>query len=87
MLRNPRKTLQMCNNKVTVSLPLTEIDIEEIIDRVSEAIGRTSVGDIEDVDLETYGLQSGYILVYDSISQKWQSTNYLDRQIVDGGEY
>lgn len=77
----------MCNNKVTVSLPLTEIDIEEIIDRVSEAIGRTSIRDIEDVDLETYGLQSGYILVYDNISQKWQSTNYLDRQIVDGGEY
>ncbi len=68
-------------------MPLTEIDIEEIIDRVSEAIGRTSIGDLEDVDLETYGLQKGYILVYDNISQKWQSTNYLDRQIVDGGEY
>ena len=87
MLRNPRKTLQMCNNKVTVSLPLTEIDIEEIIDRVAEAIGRASIADIEDVDLTTYGLYDGYVLVYDHISKKWQSTNYLDRQIVDGGEY
>ena len=87
MLRNPRKTLQMCNNKVTVSLPLTEIDIEEIIDRVTETIGRTALGDLEDIDLKTYGLNDGYILVFDHISKKWQSTNYLDRQIVDGGEY
>lgn len=77
----------MCNNKVTVSLPLTEIDIEEIIDRVVEAIGRPSIANNEDVDLTTYGLYDGYVLVYDHISKKWQSTNYLDRQIVDGGEY
>lgn len=77
----------MCNNKVTVSLPLTEIDIEEIVDRVAETIGRISIADIEDVDLTTYGLYDGHVLVYDHISKKWQSTNYLDRQIVDGGEY
>ncbi len=87
MLRNPRKTLQMCNNKVTVSLPLTEIDIEQIIDRVVEAIGRTSLSELEDVDLQSFGLKDGSLLIYNSISQTWQSSTYLDRQVVDCGEY
>ena len=87
MLRNSVKQLQCANNVVTVALPLTSIDIDEIVNRVSETIGRTSIGDLEDVDTDTFGLNDGYVLVYDEITQKWQSTNILDRQIIDAGTY
>lgn len=87
MIRNPNHVLQCTNNVVTVALPLTSIDIDEIVNRVSETIGRTSIKDLEDVDTDTFGLQDGYMLVFDEITQKWQSTNILDRQIIDAGEY
>ena len=87
MLRNSVRQLQCTNNVVTVALPLTSIDIDEIVNRVSETIGRTSIGDLEDVDTDTFGLSDGYMLVFDEITQKWQSTNILDRQIIDAGEY
>lgn len=87
MIRNSKSVLQCVNNVVTVALPLTSIDIDEIVNRVSETIGRTSINDLEDVDTDTFGLSDGYMLVFDEITQKWQSTNILDRQIIDAGEY
>ena len=87
MLRNSTKTLQCTNNVVTVALPLTSIDVDEIITQVADTIGRSSINSLEDVDTDTYGLDNGYVLVYDSITQKWQSTQYLYQQIVDAGEY
>ena len=87
MYRSPRRTLANCHNVVSVSLPLTEIDINVIIERVAEAIGRTSIADIEDVDLNTFGLEDGSLLIYNSVTKTWQSSTYLDRQRVDGGTY
>lgn len=87
MYRSPRRTLANVHNCVSVSLPLTEIDINVIIERVVEAIGRTSIADIEDVDLNTFGLKDGSLLIYNAITETWQSSTYLNRQRVDGGTY
>lgn len=87
MLRSPRRTLANTYNCVSVSLPLTDVDIEMIINRVAEAIGRTSIADIEDVDLQTFGLEDGSVLIYNAVTKTWQSSTYLDRQKIDGGEY
>ena len=87
MLRSTRRTLANCNNILSVSLPLTDIDIEMIINRVAEAIGRTSIADIEDVDLQTFGLKDGSLLIYNGVTETWQSSTFLDRQRIDGGEY
>lgn len=87
MYRSPRRTLSNCHNVVSVSIPLTEIDINVIIERVAEAIGRTSIADIEDVDLATFGLEDGSLLIYNAVTETWQSSTYLDRQRVDAGTY
>lgn len=87
MLRNCQKALQCVNNVVTVALPLTSIDLDELITKVSEAIGRTSISNIEDVDTETYGVKNGSLLIYDEVTKKWQSSTYLVSQLVDAGEY
>ena len=87
MLRNPRKTLQSVNNCVTVALPLTSIDVQQIVNQVVEIIGKQTVSELEDVDLDTYGLEDGSVLVYNAFTQQWQSTTYIDRQHIDAGEY
>jgi len=87
MYRSPRRTLANCNNVVSVSLPLTEIDLTVIADRVVETIGLKSLEDLGNVDTETYGVETGSILVYNSEIQKWQSTTRLIYQQIDAGEY
>ena len=91
MLRNPKKTLQAINNCVTVALPLTSIDMEHIIESVTESItdklGDMSIENISDVDLVTEGVEDGSLLVYKAETQKWQSTRKLERQIINAGEY
>lgn len=87
MYRSPRRTLANVHNCVSVSLPLTEIDINVIIEKVVDAIGRTSIADIEDVDLNTFGLEDGSLLIYNDVTKTWQSSTYLDRQRIDAGEY
>lgn len=87
MLRNPRKTLQSVNNCVTVALPLTSIDVEQIVNQVVEIVGSPAISDMTDVDFDTYGLEDGAILVYNGVTQQWQSTTYIDRQHIDAGEY
>lgn len=76
MFRSPRKTIANCNNVCTVSLPLTEIDINVIVRRVTEAIGMTSLGDFPDVNIED--VSEGNVLVYNEAKRVWQNTNHLD---------
>lgn len=76
MFRSPRKTITNCNNVCTVSLPLTEIDINVIVRRVTEAIGMTSLGDFPDVNIEDVG--EGNVLVYNEAKRAWLNTNHLD---------
>ena len=45
----------------------------------------TNLGSIPDVDL-TY-LPDGSLLVYSAAVQKWQSTNILQNQIMESGQY
>lgn len=80
MYKDPRKTLQAINNRVTVSLPLASIDIDLIGDKLK-------VENLADVDTETFGKTDGVVLVYNQAAQKWQSTTLLDRQQMDAGEY
>lgn len=87
MLRDPRKTLQAVNNCVTVALPLTSIDIDVIVQHVLQTIGDFKIDKLVDVDLETYGLRDGSLLIYSQKNNKWQSSTYLNKQSIDAGEY
>ena len=80
LLRDPKRTVCAINNKVTVSLPLTQIDVKDIANKIN-------IEDLADVDIETYGKNDGVVLVYDSNTAQWQSTVLLDRQQMDAGEY
>lgn len=80
MYKDPRKTLQAINNRVTVSLPLTTVDAELIGQKLK-------LEKLADVDVETEGKDDGVILVFNKNTQQWQSTKLLDRQSIDAGEY
>ena len=79
MYKDPRKTLQAINNRVTASLPLT-VDAELIGQKLK-------LEKLADVDVETEGKDDGVILVFNKNTQQWQSTKLLDRQSIDAGEY
>ena len=62
-------------------------------DQVSPQVSRFAIGgaaplqNLADVDTSTVGLADGYVLVYDSASQKFQSTNVLNSVTVNGGSF
>lgn len=86
MLRNPKKSLQAINNCVTVAMPLTEIDVDYIADKVTGRLEYVdNLSEMQDVDLRN--LEEGSLLVFNEIEQKWQSTRKLLRQTMDAGEY
>ena len=86
MLRNPKKSLQAINNCVTVAMPLTEIDIDYVADKVTSQLEFVdNLAEMKDVDVSA--LENGSILIFNEIEQKWQSTRMLRRQILDAGEY
>lgn len=96
MLRNPRKTLQCNCNNVTVSLPLTEIDIDEIVTNVIEVLQNggsellcniLSLDDLKDVNLRSHVVEDGSVLIYDQTEGQWIPTKSLIKQTVDGGQY
>lgn len=96
MLRNPRKTLQCNCNNVTVSLPLTEIDIDEIVTNVIEVLQNggsellcniLSLDDLKDVNLRSHVVEDGSVLIYDQAEGQWIPTKSLIKQTVDGGQY
>lgn len=86
MLRNPKKSLQAINNCVTVAMPLTEIDVDYIADKVTGQLEFVDhLSELQDVDLRI--LEEGSILVFNELENKWQSTRNLRRQFLDAGEY
>ena len=46
--KEPTRTLNSINNRVTVSLPMTTIDVEEVSKRIQ-------LENLRDVDVKTYG--------------------------------
>ena len=46
-----------------------------------------SLSNVADVDVTTNGKVEGSILVYKSATNKWTSTNILDSQDMEGGEF
>ena len=57
-------------------------------DQVSPQVSRIAIGgaatlqNLADVDTSTVGLAEGYVLVYDSASQKFQTTNVLNLSLI-----
>jgi hypothetical protein len=49
--------------------------------------GAATVQNLADVDTDTNGLSDGYLLIYDSASQKFQSGNVLNNVTVNGGSF
>jgi hypothetical protein len=48
---------------------------------------QTGIAGISDVDLITNGVQHGSILVYQATTSLWTSSNLLDSQNMEGGEF
>ena len=78
--KEPTRTLNSINNRVTVSLPMTTIDVEEVSKRIQ-------LENLRDVDVKTYGKEDGSVLVFDKFTQMWKSQRLLNKQIIDAGEY
>jgi hypothetical protein len=78
--KEPTRTLNSINNRVTVSLPMTTIDAEEVSKRIQ-------LENLRDVDVKTYGKEDGSVLVFDEYTQMWKSQRLLNKQIIDAGEY
>lgn len=58
--------------------------------RVIPSVGAATLGALNDVDISTVG--NGYVLVYDSNTQKWTATNILtpgeeQNLIINGGNF
>jgi len=49
--------------------------------------GAATVQNLADVDTDTNGLGDGYLLIYDSASQKFQTGNVLNNVTVNGGSF
>ena len=62
-------------------------------DQVSPQVSRIAIGgaatlqNLAYVDRITVGLAEVYVLVYDSASQKFQTTNVLNHVTVNGGSF
>jgi hypothetical protein len=78
--KEPIRTLNSINNRVTVSLPMTTIDVEEVSKRIQ-------LENLRDVDVKTYDKEDGSVLVFDEYTQMWKSQRLLNKQIIDAGEY
>lgn len=49
--------------------------------------GAATIQSLADVDIYTNGVDDGYLLIYDSASQKFQSGNVLNNVTVNGGSF
>ena len=49
--------------------------------------GAATLQNLADIDTQTNGLDDGYLLVYDSASQKFQTANVLNNVTVNGGSF
>ena len=46
-----------------------------------------NLSDIGDVDIQTNGKLDGSVLVYKAATNKWTTTQLLNQQIIDAGEF
>jgi hypothetical protein len=49
--------------------------------------GAATLQNLADIDTDTNGLDDGYLLIYDSASQKFQTGNVLNNVTVNGGSF
>ena len=56
------------------------------VSRVSVG-GAATIQNLADVDTDTNGIGDGYLLIYDSASQKFQTGNVLNNVTVNGGSF
>jgi hypothetical protein len=49
--------------------------------------GAATLQNLADIDTQTNGLDDGYLLIYDSASQKFQTGNVLNDVTVNGGSF
>ena len=49
--------------------------------------GAATLQNLADVDTDTFGLNDGSVMVYDSATQKFQTTNVLNNVTVNGGSF
>ena len=49
--------------------------------------GAATLQNLADIDTQTNGLNDGYLLIYDSASQKFQTGNVLNNVTVNGGSF
>lgn len=87
---NINTIVTVANQKQTVTVPVVERIVETAVEGtiiVTGMIGppgpSATISGSGDVDLT--GLTNGATLVYSSGTQKWQATNQLENQIMNGG--
>lgn len=83
MIKDPRRSVNAINNRVTVSLPLTSMDV----DYLKRSL-QLSVEDLGDIDLSAKS--GGVVLQYNADAKKWQAVKTLTNlapNMVDGGEF
>lgn len=61
--------------RITVGTPVPHPTIIRI---------KTSLGQLTDVAIDQ--IQDGNILVFNEVNQKWEVTDTLNKQIIDGGD-
>jgi hypothetical protein len=49
--------------------------------------GAATLQNLADIDTQTNGVDDGYLLIYDSASQKFQTGNVLNNVTVNGGSF
>jgi len=49
--------------------------------------GAATLQNLADIDTQTNGIDDGYLLIYDSASQKFQTGNVLNNVTVNGGSF
>jgi hypothetical protein len=62
-------------------------------DQISPQVSRVALGgaatiqNLADVDTNTVGLDDGFLLVYNSATKRFQTSNILNNVIVNGGSF
>jgi hypothetical protein len=76
MLTKPQRVTNAINNRVTVALPITSLDIDYLSENM-----RVKLNDLKDVDASA--LADGAMLVWDEETESWQVTK--TNIVIDGG--
>lgn len=76
MLTKPQRVTNAINNRVTVALPITSLDIDYLSENM-----KVKLNDLKDVDAKD--LADGAMLVWDEEMENWQVTK--TNIVIDGG--